>query len=314
MKQAPRCSEFPTPPAEPLPGTAKRGNLVVALEYPHGWGRDVLDGEAFGAELSAALKGHLKRFGASLQLIRQPGKTGQQRTQRICFVAFGGGVGQPAVLERYEMNDPAGILELDLSGPGRNPGAREVTHPIVLICTHGKRDMCCALKGRPLAASLQSCHNPEQIWESSHTKGHRFAPAVLLLPWGYSYGRLNFLAAQELVAAANRGELYLPANRGCGRFDAPGQVAELAVAAQLQAAGQQITPGSLEVSDLPPHSGAGAIDTASCQRRVQTPQGAAYEVSLQQRQVPEVLSSCGGQPAPGTCWEAVAIRPVGAAI
>ena len=35
---------------EQLAGTARGGNVILALEHPRGWGRDILDGEALGAE------------------------------------------------------------------------------------------------------------------------------------------------------------------------------------------------------------------------------------------------------------------------
>ena len=79
----------PTPPAIPsdscslptdenLPGTAARESRWVLLEHPGGWGRDVLGGTVFGAELSAALKEKMAQVGARLLLIRQPGREGQR--------------------------------------------------------------------------------------------------------------------------------------------------------------------------------------------------------------------------------------------
>ena len=56
-----RCSQVVR---EPLPGTAKTGTTYVALEHLRGWGRDVLDGEALGEELTPLVADHLKKWSA----------------------------------------------------------------------------------------------------------------------------------------------------------------------------------------------------------------------------------------------------------
>ena len=78
-----RCSQVVR---EPLPGTAKTGMTYVALEHLRGWGRDVLDGEALGEELTPLVAAHLKKWSASLQLIRKPGRAGQHRPRRKMYL------------------------------------------------------------------------------------------------------------------------------------------------------------------------------------------------------------------------------------
>lgn len=228
---------------EPLPGTAKTGRLTLALEYPHGWGRDILDGDALGRDLAGRIKGYLKDNGAQLQFIRRPGRAGQQMTgSATLFIADAVG----GTLEQLSIDGPEALPEVDLSNPGAIPGAQRVDHPLLLVCTHGKRDRCCAVKGRPLAGALAQKY-PELVWESSHTKGHRFAPSMLLLPWNYSFGRLDADSAEALLTDVLAGRLPLAGNRGRGVYDSQGQVAELAVAAHLAAAGEPVAPGELAV-------------------------------------------------------------------
>ncbi|HUW77118.1 MAG TPA: sucrase ferredoxin [Candidatus Nanopelagicaceae bacterium] len=62
----------------------------------------------------------------------------------------------------------------------------ERINPVTLICTNGKRDICCALEGRRLLNLLES--QGEVAWESTHLGGHRFAPSRLTLPDGRMYG------------------------------------------------------------------------------------------------------------------------------
>ena len=203
------CSDYQV---EPLPGTAKKESVFVLFEWPGGWSRDVLDGDTFGPELTAQLKEKLNGQ-AGLQLIRRPGRDGRQiGTMHRCYLVWA----EQGVMELILLTGPEKILDLDLTAPGRNGGGTLDT-PLVLVCTHAKRDKCCAVKGRPLAAELVEDY-PDMVWETSHTKGHRFAPSVMLMPWAYSFGRMNKEAAAQMIAAAAQGKYFYPVNRGRGIF------------------------------------------------------------------------------------------------
>ena len=80
-------------------------------------------------------------------------------------------------------------------------------HPLILVCTHGKRDQCCGILGGKLFAGLHSLR-PEWIWQSSHLGGHRFAPTLLTLPDGMSYGRVPLEGAEGLLASVSKGEFW----------------------------------------------------------------------------------------------------------
>ncbi|PRQ11387.1 sucrase ferredoxin [Corynebacterium sp. 13CS0277] len=316
---SPRCS---TQLLEDLPGTAKTGTVYVVLEYHYGWGHDVLDDDVFGPELAAAMRGHLKKYGASLQLVRKPGRAGQDRPQRTLYVVHtGNGVTAPWA-RRLEVTGPSDVLEIDLATP-ESVGGEPVEHPLLLVCTHGKRDMCCALRGRPLAASLQATFPGDEVWESSHTKGHRFAPSVILLPWGYSFGRLDAAAAKAMLQQAARGRMVVDGNRGRGCFDAPGQVAELAVAAALLDAGEDLAMGALHVTeessadeelqarlvaDLVAASPEGYDEARLLARTVIHPDGRVWEVLLAQDSSAPVMASCGAAAKPQTTYRAVFLR------
>ena len=284
-----RCSDVL---GEPLPGSAKQQRVYVILEWPHGWSRDVLDGGVFGEELTARLKEKLGDE-AGLQLIRHPGRDGRRIEEHHLFLVFA----DQAKMELLKVDGPEAILDLDLAGPGRN-GAEPVEGPLVLVCTHGKRDVCCALKGRPLVAALSERNPGTVVWETSHTKGHRFAPSILLMPWGYSYGRLNEEAGDALVKAAVRGEYFYPGNRGRGLYGPRGQVAELAVARELVGEGEKLLYGNLRV-----------LDDSGEEVTVIHADGRSWSVVLEQREVEGVISSCGDEPKTATVWVAVNIVP-----
>ena len=92
----------------------------------------------------------------------------------------------------------------------------------LLVCTNAKRDQCCAVLGRPLAASMaEDAGSDTQVWETSHTSGHRFAPTFVSLPDGYLFGGPTPHRAASTPAVVGH------------HSHAAAQVAELAVLRQL---------------------------------------------------------------------------------
>ena len=85
------------------------------------------------------------------------------------------------------------------------PGA-EPADPVLLVCTNGRRDVCCAIRGRPVALEA-AARAPGRVWESSHTGGHRFAPTGVLLPHGAALARLDAGGCADVLAAASAGQL-----------------------------------------------------------------------------------------------------------
>ena len=291
MQQLP-CSDVEV---EPLPGTAKPGSVYVLFEWPEAWPRDVMGDAALGEELTAKLAPMLEAHDATLLLIRHPTREGRHISDHHLYLVFA----DEAVTEVKHVDSPDELLELDLSGPGRN-GAECRERPLLLICTHAKRDRCCAVKGRPLLNELHARHpfgpGNDVVWETSHIKGHRFAPTMLLLPWAYSFGRMNIEATDAMLADASEGRYFVPGNRGRGTLGPAEQVAELAVAAEVPGARY----GQFEVAASGGDS-AQVTDTAS---------GQVYEVQLEQRPVSGVVDSCGKPPKESTAWVAVSVAPV----
>jgi len=108
------------------------------------------------------------------------------------------------------------------------PLLRPTRRPQLLVCTNGRRDVCCAVKGRPVALAAAEAR-PGQVWEATHTSGHRFAPTAVLLPAGTLHGRLDDAAARDLLREADEGRTVLEGSRGRSTWPPPAQAAELAV-------------------------------------------------------------------------------------
>ena len=191
------------------------------------------------------------------------------------------------------------------------------------MCTHGKRDRCCAVKGRPIAQALNNVH-PDVVWETSHSKGHRFAPALVLLPWNYSYGRLSAVEMNQMLHDASSGVLHSGGCRGRGVWDARGQVAELAA---REEAGEWALDAvaAVTVSDVADavladhgveHHSPEMIErlrgvlvhapAAAAAAVVEFGGGRTFGVALGKTVTEGVVSSCGDAPGPKKGWRALA--------
>ncbi len=287
---APTCSAL-SALDEPLPGTAATAPGYVCLEVPSGWGRDVLDGTALGSELSDELSARAKAADVRILFIRRPGRDVERETRTVLLART---EPEDTWCERLEITDPAELLDIVprvVAGPAPGIGAA-VQDPIVLVCAHGKRDRCCAVLGRPIAAALTAEFGPD-VWECSHTGGHRFAPSMIMLPTGYTYGRLDEDDSLAAVREARKGHVYAGGLRGRSTWSAAGQAAEIAVREEL--AGFAIGAVTVEDGDEP---------------IVRHRDGRAWRVGVETSELPARSASCGAPAKPARPVVATTITPL----
>ena len=241
---------------EALGCTAGRSTAWLALEHVGQWGRDVLDGSALGEELSAALGEAVSQADLKFLLIRQAGRAGRvlhgapdasgNPTHRVLYALCTRGEEK---LYSFSVSTPEQLLDLPLGNPQeliQATGAELMGSPAILVCTHSKRDRCCALRGRPIAAHLADILPGNAVWECSHTGGHRFAPVGIMLPTGYTYGRLSEPSAlAAYLSLAGRDIPSLHGLRGRSTDTPVEQAAEVAVRLELERKGEEVTSGGL---------------------------------------------------------------------
>jgi len=129
---------------------------------------------------------------------------------------------------------------------GNDPG-QVSDEPVYLVCTHGRHDACCAVRGRPVAAALATAY-PERTWECSHIGGDRFAANVVVLRHGLFYGHVPPARAVELAKRYDEGVVVPDLLRGSGAFNPAVQAAQhFARAAGHSPAVGNLLPQSVEV-------------------------------------------------------------------
>lgn len=238
MSSGPSCSDGSLAVEEPMAGTSPHAVGWVALEQNGPWGARAFTQSHLDPRVGRAIESVAEAHGVRPALIRRPGRHADPhdaREPRRVLVAHT----RPAASWLLEATvvDPEELLSLDwaavadgdLAAVRRSlASASPTSQAHLLVCTNAKRDVCCAVKGRPVALGAAR-HHPEQVWEVTHTSGHRFAPTAVLLPAGTLHGRLDVAAADALLAAAARDETVLGGSRGRSTWPPPAQAAELAV-------------------------------------------------------------------------------------
>jgi hypothetical protein len=216
-----RCSAVAEDLGEPLAGTADHRVRWLLVEDRSAWGekavRDVL-----GAEVEAAAKAQGMRL---LLVRRREGDPAADVVRRAILVDTA--ARRMSVRTITSVAEVRELLDADLDAFGA-----PLSDPMLLVCTNGKRDACCALRGRAVVSALVS-HHAERTWECTHLGGHRFAGNLVCLPDGLVYGRVSDADAPAVADAYLAGRVVPALLRGRSAWPAPAQVAEVALRERL---------------------------------------------------------------------------------
>ncbi|WP_037672077.1 sucrase ferredoxin [Streptomyces griseus] len=222
---------------EPVSATAATAQTWLLLEQSGPWGARALTSSHLDPALGRALEAAADGTGVRIALIRRPGRHADFGTAQLRRVYAAHTVPGRVWLHGAITTDPRQLLNLDFAALGRGDansfdtvlrGRPHTGDPLALVCTNGKRDRCCALLGRPLAAEL-AASGTTGVWEVTHLGGHRFSPTVLVLPYGYAYGRAAAHAVKDVLHGVQEGRIVMAGCRGRSAWERPGQAAELAV-------------------------------------------------------------------------------------
>jgi hypothetical protein len=218
-----RCAHLARAVDEPMFATASTVRRWLLVEQPGPWGVDAIRESRLPAATAAGLTALGRRLRARVLLVRR--HRGRASAGCAAFAAVSGVRTQWA--EAFDLEAPRDVLDLDLDAlrDGRSVGGRVLTDPLLLVCTNGRHDPCCAEYGRPVAAALEAAHG-DRVWEVSHIGGDRFAGNVVVLPDAVYYGGLDAERSVEVVARHLAGHLDLDAYRGRSAYPFVVQAAE----------------------------------------------------------------------------------------
>jgi hypothetical protein len=240
------CSLSTAAAGEPAYGSAAPASIWVALEQPGPWGHDAVVESHLDPALGRTLRAKVGGAGGRLALLRAARRHPDRRPRPEPFVAIGSAIQGQAWLLTGHLSSSEALRDMDFHALSRGdkagvlaslPELQPADDPLLLVCTNGRRDVCCAVFGRPLAHDA-STQRPSQVWETSHTGGHRFSPTAVLLPWGITLARLDSRLAVATLDEAAHGRLPRDLlgpehDRGRSSLAPPAQAAESAVRAWL---------------------------------------------------------------------------------
>ena len=224
-----RCSLASEARGEPMVGTASTVRSWLLLEDPGPWGSDALRDARLPERVGLELRRRCRVAGVRPLLIRRPAATPSTVHAGVrCFAIRSGP--EPPWIEGTRLDTVADALDLDLTALGRGvrPGLAPHEAPVYLVCTHGRRDVCCAERGRPLARTLGAAF-PDQTWESSHVGGDRFAGNLLAFPHGLYLGRVRPDEGADVARTYAGGRVPLEHLRGRSCYPMAVQAADYAL-------------------------------------------------------------------------------------
>lgn len=309
------CSKSSAHVGERLGGTAPTALTWVIVEHPGPWGRVALQ----DAELDAGVRASLQRLasaGVGVLLARRPGRRAEQPrtsapTVLIARTASGG-----MLLRRAEALDLACLSSWDpvRVAQGSLPPIGSVDdRPVLLVCTQGRRDACCARDGRALISALEITA-PEttapEIWECSHIGGHRLAPVTLALPSGAVHGRVRPEEAGELRRAIARHQVLPSHLRGRTSLPAPLQAADVALRQAISETGASSVDVLVRTPERPMPVGQDWVPAQDdVELELRHADGRAWHTRVRRIQhQAERRESCGGDLVPLREWEVAPLQ------
>jgi hypothetical protein len=225
------CAQSSLDAGEPLAGTAAANTRAwIVIEVPEPWAAKVLDSEVFAGRRARVESWLAAIPGSRLQLVRKPGK--ELRGRRLFLASTALGDSWCVALSLGEDLDQLCALDVPALFAERGGPSATTIDRMHLVCTHGKRDACCAKWGVGMYSAAADVDR-ERVWQSSHVGGHRFAATAVSLPAGICYGRMQPGEAESWLAAEAEGRIYdLARVRGRHCLSGPEQAAELHVRAE----------------------------------------------------------------------------------
>ena len=193
MSTSYECSDASSRRDEPMFATGSQVRGWLLVEVRGAWGEDAIHASALGEHVPSHWKDELKRRHIRAVCIRSDTRAEVAGVRLFACAARRPGTGAAPLWRRQvgSLADVAAAVEtLHVDEP---PGGEweHVQESLILVCTNGRHDQCCANLGRPLVRALRDSPWADRVWECSHIGGDRFAANVVVLPDSLYFGRVE---------------------------------------------------------------------------------------------------------------------------
>lgn len=239
------CHDVMLERGEPLEGAAGTApERVLLLYWPHGkWRVPRFESRDMSPQLSEAIRVSMVETKLPVMLVDRR-LSDEDVPTLLCMPE--GIVSEP--------EDEAELIAM-IAAAGRGerlPGRRD-DRIVILACTDGKRDPCCARWGFSTYKALIAAADPQRfnILETTHQGGCRVAASLTVQPSRERYGRLTPEQVPEFLDAIAAGRKYLPAIRGRGGISEAAMIAEIAALRWAEERGIDQSQVSLPETDFP---------------------------------------------------------------
>jgi hypothetical protein len=188
----------------------------LLVEVRGAWGVDAVHDSALGEHVPRDWKDWTKRHHGRVICIRSHLRADTPGVRLYGCVAKRPGRG-PAALWMREVDSLADVVGAvdDLATQGeRAPGWQRADDRLILVCTNGRHDQCCANRGRPVVRALRDTRWADHVWECSHIGGDRFAANLVVLPHSLYFGRVEADSVVPLLEQLDAGRIDLATYRG----------------------------------------------------------------------------------------------------
>lgn len=221
------CSELARRFAEKTYGTASTGDVWLLIEYPYSWATKAIQDSTLSPTVKAYLNKIIKTNPRAKILFI---KRDRAYREELTIFLVRCRERNPSIV-RFNVSSYEQLLDLNLTAVGTSEllqGGTIFERPLYLVCTHGKRDKCCAKFGYPLYKALTP-YAGDGVWQSSHVGGDRFAANLVCFPHGLFYAHVMEEAGKAIIEQYEQRRLVLNNYRGRACYSYPVQAAEFFV-------------------------------------------------------------------------------------
>ena len=218
------CSWRSSAVGEPMIARAGHTRLWVLVEHPGPWPKTAPNGL-----MTQTLLDRIDSLTAParLVLIRRP--RNRHVTTPRWVLLWSDGVKHWMREGTVDNYDELADLPFEASATGIEPEVGATRHtPLFMVCTHGKKDTCCAELGRPIVTALAGIDGAD-VWECTHIGGDRFAANMIAFPAGLYFSRLDADSARATAREHLAGRMSLSHLRGRAALSPAAQLAEHAI-------------------------------------------------------------------------------------